>query len=304
MNRLTCSILFAFAGALPACGSLDSHTGSTPTLATIQGSLANPEPVPIAGAVRVAVVWEGALGGFNVAEDLPVQPVFPSSFTIDLDVPPPSSAMHGEDAGTAPSPFGVAVGTVVAYVDKNGNGKLDLVPTGAGGYVDQILATSGNLTLNYVEGTLPAIAGALPFGDGYSLLSSCDTPPASASSPGSICPTPPDAGAPCSPEVLPITTPIVLTASSDPQVSALMCESAGTTTGSTGTSGGSGPNPPPATYPSPCDPNLACSADGSSYTYATCQTVQTGLCEGTSTNCTALGYDRPSPVPPGWPCKS
>ena len=213
---------------LAACGSLDSSTGSAPTLATLQGSLAlaSPDSLGLSSSsdVRVAVVWRGDTPGkFSVAEDLPVQPVFPSSFTIALDGPPPEAAMNGpaspsgtpappvtaaaggpplpitaaaggpppdagiDEAGAAnsqpvmlldtPAAAGVpsryAIGTVVAYLDQNHNGKLDLVPDNATSYVDRILAADQELTIEYFEGPI-GLTDTFGHGakDGYNLLKS------------------------------------------------------------------------------------------------------------------------------------
>jgi hypothetical protein len=327
--------------ALAGCGSLSTKTNSDPALATIQGQLVNPDSVAVTGNVRVAVVWQAA-SGFNVAEDLPLQPVFPSSFTIQLDDPPPASAMTSSadffgggaaapTTGTGVAPTGpngavasqdkplaaplssptssdaeVALGVVVAYVDKNGNGKLDLVPTGADGYVDQILATNTSELVIYVQGTIPTTAvdekGNLPE-EGYNLYSGCDVALPYSPSPGSICANPPDAGPPqptCYLQWLAITSPITLSVANDPQVNSIMCQ---TTPGGSETVGATEPLPGrPTTYPNPCDPNLGCAPDGSSYTYGSCQTVPTGICEGTQENCTSVSYSRPSPAPSDWPC--
>ena len=279
---------------------------------------------------------ERRAGEFNVAEDLPVQPVFPSSFQIDLDAPPPESAMidgsdfYGSPEPTSPtgpngavpstgwvslenastSDLQVAVGTVVAYVDQNGNGKLDLVPDGASGYVDKILATNEDELVIYLQGSIPSAAadpsGRMPT-EGYNLYQRCDVMLPSSPAPGSICAE--DAGAPQG--SCPATqwqapsTKITLSVSTDPQVSSIMCLSnASSGSSSQGASPGVPMTGQPAQYPLPCDPALQCTApDGSSYTYTSCQTISQGLCEGTSTSCTSVAYARPDPVPSAWPCK-
>jgi hypothetical protein len=295
---LILSLVLASA-ALPACGSLDTKTSTAPTLATIQGELVNPSAVPIDGNVRVAVVWRNFSGtGFNVAEDVPVQASFPASFTIDLSAPPPAAAMAEDDLPSDRTGALAANGIVVAYVDKNGNGQLDLVGDDASAYEDQILATSGNEGIFYLQGTQPPYPPAagiigVPV-QGYNVFSVCPSPPPP--TPGSIC-----RRAACSDKVLPVTTPITLTASTDPQANRLMCAS------DTGSSEGGGlvpaPTPGrPTTYPSPCDVNLVCADDGSSYTYGTC-TVEHGICNRTYTDCSNVVYDRPTPTPADWPCK-
>jgi hypothetical protein len=342
---------------LPACGSLDSNTNSAPTLATLQGSVLNPKSLDIStsSAVRVAVVWRGGIGGseqqFSVAEDLPVQPVFPSAFTIAFTSPPPAAAMNAEsaavpviwcvpdagiplsplcalldgggastgagappcglDAGLAPcegvgapplsgpdaqgvaespngdnqeagarlppmvppldtptnaSPEGqYAVGTVVAYLDNNHNGKLDLVAEDASAYVDQIIAANQDMSIVYLQGpisnglppfsiggplSVPALAYLFthPPTDGYHIFLNpqCDWPS-------------------------PVTNPLC-------------------------------PSAPPAQDPSPSDPSVCCASDGSDYLYTTCAEISRGICQGNIESCTSAGYGRPTPVPAAWPC--
>ena len=346
----TSFVLLATTASLSACGSLDTKTDTSPPLASIAGDLVNPDSVTVSGNVRVAVVWKasGSQGTFNVnvADDLPVQPVFPASFTVTLSQPPPTSSFTDGDeifgsndrpttptsppgTGSAPgslangslSPqgeptvepavpsFQVAVGSVVAYLDENGNGKLDLVAPGASGYVDQILATDPRLTVVFAQGTVPADvgdgAGNVP-APGYNLHRSCPqtTTPEVSSSAGSICTAAPDAGAPtptCSPAWQSIDTPIELTISTDPEVDTLMCS----TYLQTGEIPDITPQPGrPTTYPSPCDPQLSCATDGSSYNYASEVTVPQGLCKGDITEFSFVSYQRPSPVPTDWPCKA
>jgi len=353
--------LFTLAGVIPACGSLSSDTNGDPALATVVGEVVNPNAIPVEGSVRVAVVWQAVEGQFNVAQDVPVQPVFPSSFTIQLDGPPPASALFDSsdlvdspkptsgtgtvsngaaDAGDAEGAGNLmgqagkltiqgggtasssgdssgslaAVGVVVAYLDKNGNGKLDLVPDGASGYVDQILATNETEVLIYFQGSVPAGASVGPGVQpqlGYNLYNAgCNDAVPVSYSPGSLCTTPtvPDAGT-AGPDCsntkawLAFDTPVTLSVSNDPQVNNLMCQTpdseGGEASSATQTESGQ-----PASYPDVCDANLACAADGSSYTYGSCQTVQTGLCEGTVTTCSSVQYLRPNTVPAGWPCKS
>lgn len=345
---------------LVACGSLDGHTGAAPALATVNGNLTNPQSLDVTGATRVAVVWRTA-NGFNVAEDLPVQPVFPSSFTIQLTDPPPADAMNSgasltsssssgsassgsggsgtpppsEEAGAGPPPpdaslstggslpqdnpiiasnFQFAVGTVVAYLDENGNGKLDLVAPGASGYIDQIVASNDAMSIAYFQGTIPEGSafvdshGKLPV-DGYNLISipPCPTVANPFSVPNPVC----DGGAPDAGDAscgqtqwLPIDTPYTLTVATTPQVSSAMCQSVDSS-GLAATGTGTAPMDPsiqPPSYPAPCDPNLWCESDGSSYQYATCTTVSKGICEGFYQSCTFVDYSRPTPVPPLWPC--
>jgi hypothetical protein len=352
----------ATALALCACGSLDANTNSTPVLAKLSGRVLNPNSLALNGSVRVAVVWKVYTPvEFNVAEDLPVQPAFPMSFTIELDAPPPPEAMSSAaqpsatsspptamsmagggpiDAGAGaaaavsklepvnvqlnPNPnLKYAVGSVVAYVDRNGNGKLDLVPEDASTSIDAIVATNSELTIIYFEGPitdtsgvplLKDAAGHLPT-DGYNLakLPQCNRTSGvatfGAANPACLHPPPPptfDAG-PCSGalEWLPTDTRFDLTVATVPEVASLICQNGAASASNAATGSGGPPSDPsvqPAQYPDPCDPNLQCAQDGSDYMLFSCTTVSQGICRGTITTCTSVGYARPTPVPAGWPC--
>jgi hypothetical protein len=357
MNRIAAFCASGLGVVLAACGSLDSNTGSAPALATLKGPLAlatsDSEGLSSSSAVRVAVVWRvNEPGHFNVAEDLPVQPVFPSSFTITFDGPPPEAAMNGSvaptgtpapptspdaggpptaveaEAGGAPPGAGVteagtgqavmllgapastdvppryAIGTVVAYLDQNHNGKLDLVPDNATAYVDRILAANQELTIEYFEGPIH-ITDNLGHSakDGYNLLKVplCDLE----LSPTRVaCPFVRPVSDGCFPQWLGMDAPYPLTIDSSPAVASLMCqdiEPAGPSSGS-GPGGPFDPSVQPAQYPAPSDPDLCCDPDGSQYFYLTCMNMSQGLCKGTQYSCTAVGYARPTPSPPGWPC--
>lgn len=93
--------------ALVACGSLDADPGSKTPLATVTGQLVNPLSVATGNDVRVAVIWRAEkFGNFAVAVDLPVQPVFPSKFQIQLTDAPPASALYNPFTDNGPSSGG------------------------------------------------------------------------------------------------------------------------------------------------------------------------------------------------------
>ncbi|HEU4537161.1 MAG TPA: hypothetical protein VFS00_23730, partial [Polyangiaceae bacterium] len=183
-----------------ACGSLPEDPSETEGLATLQGELTNQGALPLDGNVRIAVIWRrpdvGGQISFSVAEDVPVEPVFPSKFRVVLHNPPPEEAMIvasevfpdpddgpgnpepgtpepypappaptpaglepsavvAQDGGGLPPDLRVAMGTLVAYVDENGNGRLDLVEEGAPGFLDRVVGTNKELLLTYFEGTIP-----------------------------------------------------------------------------------------------------------------------------------------------------
>jgi hypothetical protein len=206
---------------------------------------------------------------------------------------------------SAPS-WQVAIGSVVAYVDENGNGKLDLVADGASGYIDRIAATNDKLLVVYLQGDFPVAdltkgASGTP-ALGYNLYTECsDTyvPPVSA---GSRCANPPAPPAACTPTWSTIDTPISLAVANDPHVNSLMCLS-NDQASSGGGSGGGITATQPSVYPDPCDPHVYCADDGSWYTFQTCTVSERGICEGTDTFCATSTYARPTPTPTGWPCK-
>jgi hypothetical protein len=305
--KRTSALLFSLAALAAGCGSLDPDTTTKPELASLTGSLVNPASLGVSGPVRIAVLWAGASGTLDVTEDLPVQAVFPTSFNIALDAAPPSSALEPSSAIEGSSGnFQVAFGTVIAYADLNGNGKLDLVGADASSYVDQIVATDEHLGVFYIAGELPmgpnvTLAGGMPV-LGYNLYRDCPDTSFGPASAASICPDKPDPAASGACGWEPITSAITLTVSSDPQVDSLMCQSPG---GDEATGNEVVVPGRPVSYPSPCDPKLACADDGATYTYETnCQTTSGGICQGSSTSCEEDQYTRPSPVPSDWPCKA
>jgi len=78
-----------------------------------------------------------------------------SSGTEDPDEPPPAPNTPQDLASSSSGNFRVALGTIAAYEDLNGNGKLDLVGPDAQDYVDAVVGTNENLMLVYLEGSVP-----------------------------------------------------------------------------------------------------------------------------------------------------
>lgn len=309
--KTSACVLFMLAGAATlACGSL-GDPGKKPVLATITGELqeSTPQSVTVspasAGGTRVAVVWLGLSNNYSVAEDLPVQPVFPSRFQLALSDPPPddvivtAAKVPKEPAATPPGPgpsptpappsggaqpkdldvnvsgwpadFGFAVGSIVAYDDLNGNGRLDLVDDGATAYVDRILGANTELLLMYFQGTFPPNVvqksgqSISPFADmqgvaplaGYNLLDlkECAATATDLGGAGGATPAAP----PCTPRLawMPVAgTLYTLPLTGDPTWGDLMCRKGTNVFGgssgsaeapaSTPGSGGSGQPPPQA----------------------------------------------------------
>jgi hypothetical protein len=258
--------------------------------------------------VRIAVVWLTQSGGYSVSEDLPVQPVFPSSFVIQLTSPPPAAAIVSQGGAQ------LAAGVVVAYEDLNGDGMLDLVPSDAGSFIDKIVGANPDVYVAYISGPVPADAtgnGVLGApSSGYNLLQSgtCQATMPGGATPDADAGAGPDSGN-CAPAWLPIDTPYDMTLTSNPQVNEIMCQGYGQMgSGSTG-AGSSGAwdvaqqGAPIGGYPAPGAPGLVC--DGAtSYAYSpACVEQQTSLCTSIevcqSTSTVELGGAAP---PAGWPC--
>ena len=286
-----------------ACGSLNGSTGTPPTLATLHGAMTNSTNVGLTAAVRVAVVWLNAGTGYNVAEDLPVQPVFPSNFVIQLDEPAPQSALVSPapwPSDRGPLTFQIAEGFVVAYEDLNGNGKLDLVQDDAGTFVDKIVgANTQEMILVYLQGALPP--------DSVGLVDSSGKSPSLGYNLYSVLPCAGDGGdAGCTAQCreahwFDVNSPYDLEVSNDPEVNQLMCANFGAHGSSASTSWSVDmQGTSPGGYPAPGANGLTCQA-AASYTYSQCQVVHDGLCE--ETNCTELMVNLGNtPAPAGWPC--
>jgi hypothetical protein len=352
--RLLSCLLPALLGAA-ACGSLPDDPSEPDALATLEGELSNQGGISLEGNVRIAVIWrrineQGAIS-FSVAEDVPVEPVFPSKFRVVLHNAPPEEAMivanelfsepdddpepnvpKPEPAPAPPAPAGlrpraigaheggslppdlrVAVGSLVAYVDENGNGQLDLVEEGAPVFLDRVVATNKQLLLTYFEGTIPEAFPSLdaPPAPGYNFVTNdCDNSISSDGnddsgddSGGGVAKLAPQSMT-CGATVTPPNAPFTLPVTDDPGLNELMCTNGGSQEGEGSDSIGPLPDPSvqPASYPAPDAEGLYCDPDGSYYSLSTCETFSEGPCKGVVTTCHSEAYARPTPAPAGWPC--
>lgn len=231
----------------------------------------------------------------------------------------PRDTVSGGIAGD----LNVAVAGFVVYVDSNGNGKLDI----SGNYAastDEIIGGSSDLTLAYLKDggaldyeKLRDKAGVAP-AEGYNLLWSqgerwlplnlvelklnADT----------RLPSPVCQGGGAADET--VSAP-PRTTDSPPSSSSSSSGSSGTGTGTPTTMDGGAPTP---VYPSPDDPNLHCSPDGTSFYYEFPSTpcpapapAPQGLCApqvSTDIACVGSGGGGGDSIPPGtapppgWPC--
>jgi hypothetical protein len=331
MNRTIFSFLFAsVVPFVAACGSLAESPEEPTTLATMNGTLTVASGAAAPGTVRVALVWrQEGRDRFNVAEDLPVTPEFPSRFRLTVRQPPPAAALMRPERDFD---MDIAIGSVIAYEDKNRNAKLDLVPAKATSFVDAIVGANDGLLVVWLPSSpTPALArelrdsqGAVPRA-GYNLFvrktPSCTVAGGTAPGAGGAEPAPGAPSAPCAGTVesrwLPIDAPFDLPIVTDPRFDKLMCESedpgpapdgppqapsqGGTAPIPPGPSGDGGVPVPEGPFPPAGAKGLVCSPNGRSFTYADCR--EPSLCEAES-SCGARVETLPEGAAPpaGWPC--
>ena len=267
--------------------------------------LALTEPPPESAMIRK----DKRVDDPNDSPTVPGQPPSSSGGSADPDQPPPPpkpapSLRPQTSYKKWPADFGVAVGAVVAYEDLNGNGKLDLVEDDATAYVDRVLGINQDLFLVYTEGTnvpseLRDMNNASP-ALGFNLLHRKINEQCSAE----------DCVVNVEVKWLPIGSLYDLPLTAEPRFGDIMCR------GKDGFGGGPdsvgeqaigrptvytpGPN---GKYPAASDPNVTCSPDGKQFSYRTCQTIDRGLCKGTTVTCSSDVYGWQGAAPPaGWPC--
>jgi hypothetical protein len=300
-------------GSLLACGDLGDDDNAP--LAVIQGQLSSQSTMSATPSnARVAVIWNTGTTGFKTSMDVAASPVFPSKFRLELRDPPPSTSMEqpSEPRPTDPTTdhpgFGFdqqsrpltnksgsgsyAIGSVVAYEDLDGDGRLGLIDANTPP-TDRILGANEELLVVYIEGDANPFETPAPK-RGYNLYRSprCtkgtrETPP--------VCPPG---------SWVPISTEYELPLTAEPQLAEKMCNALGQeSTASANKLTGPAPAPGPNGWPDRNDPNLVCSPDGKSYDIFDCYEVSQGLCKGTDQGCNQSKWTLPSTTPPPeWPC--
>lgn len=300
--KIACSFLTVLVAlSTGACGAVSGNTDEPTTLASIHGQLTNPDSIVVdSGALRVAVVWSADANKsvIHAAQDVAVTPQFPAGFTVNLTMPPPTSAMIDSKV----QGLRIAYGAVIAYEDRNHNGQLDLVDPSAPNYVDRVVAANENTVIFYLEGTLPDSATDITGTDkslpslGFNFYT--DTFCFGGQGPS---------GKPCEEETSwkPISEPITLSLSDSPHLAQLMCKSS---SGGTSSTGGPVRQHPagemPSEFPAKNDKNLVCAAGGRSYSFLQCTTTSSGLCGEVTSTCEGNAYSLTAgqAVPSGWPC--
>lgn len=318
MKRTSLFLVLGCLGSLLACGDLGDDDGAP--LAVIQGQLSTQSALNDAPSnVRVAIVWSSGTSDFKTSMDVPATPVFPSKFRLELRDPPPVGAMEQQESEprqpdptsdnpgpAAPRPDtqsrplttrsasgSYAIGSIVAYEDLDGDGRLGLVdadtpPT------DRILGANDELLVIYIEGDPSSFGTPPPPNRGYNLLRS------------PRCTRGTRANPPVCPEAswLPLTTEYELPITADPQLAEQMCRAKGTDMyASANKVHGPAPAPGPNGWPERNDQDIVCSADGRSYDQFECVEASIGLCKGTLQECDQWKWTLPSATPPPeWPC--
>jgi len=142
-------LLFCIQG----CGYVDTPGHPGETLWTLKCRIGESQPGVDPGNLRVALAWARKLGPSNgvalINQDLPIQPQFPSSFTLDLfELPPEEALIEGENGLAG---LKIAVGLLLVYDDLNMNRKLDILPADAQEYVDYLLGPAEQYQLVFTE---------------------------------------------------------------------------------------------------------------------------------------------------------
>ena len=231
-------------------------------------------------------------------------------------------------------PLSAAVAGFVVYVDTNGNGKLDLSGQWAAS-TDTILGGASDLVLTYLKdggaldyeklrdgsGILPTAGFNLAWTEKERWLPLNEVElklTANAQLPYPVCSTSgyyAGSGSGSSSGGSGTVDPVATTKPSPPPE----LDAGGSSSSSSGSSGTATDAGSPSAYPDPSDPNLKCSADGTSFSYSYPSTpcvpdptpAPTGLCTGgivyDTVGCaTGGGYGASLPsdgmIPEGWPC--
>jgi hypothetical protein len=214
------SLLLLSLLSLSACGGgsqppPDSYPPPTEKpLATLQGQLAVGSGTELNGPVRLALAWYPALlsegsGPVSrpagiVTEGVAYPGRFPANYTFDVKSAPPAEALVQLGDGMRGKG---AVGILLAYSDRNGNGALDTIPAD-GTPVDRVMGASLSWTqppafmVVYLDS---AQAPATGMKQGFNLVRLTDN---------------------LTTHVVPLTTAIPLTLHDDPMLDAFVCEAA------------------------------------------------------------------------------
>lgn len=278
-----------------------------PALWSVRGSVVDADAGATGGDLRVAFLWtrwmpaagEGGEGEpfvASIAEDVPIEAVFPSSFTIDIRRPPPAGAildgalLEDELAGVH-----IALGVVVVYEDGDGDRSLDLMPPDATEFVDTIWGTTsesfeegpGVWALIYLEEPDPLEIEGIVLQPGLNLLGAEE-----------------GEGGELETAILPGGTPVTITLRDDPMLRVLACEQGVESSGMGGAAPTHvAPSDVPEDLPGGVEPR--CLDGGRALAWEELVVEQEGgVCSPITT--TSFPYESRlepgAPAPAAWPC--
>jgi hypothetical protein len=289
MKRLSLVLTALGLVCTTACGGLPNNEGAESTLVTLQGEVQNQSGTLSGNDIHVALVWANGQN-HTLAVETPIKPVFPAAFQLSITSAPPSDfVVPVPELDNAQA----AYGAVVAYQDRNGDGKLDFVDANAKKFVDYVVGADMEHFIVFFQSQPPDDAnlkdknGALPHA-GFNIETIDD----------STSPNPTFTWAP-------LTTNLELTADTSADLQSVMCSSGSTSVGGGGTvnapAGVIGPN---NQYPQPNDPNLTCDfgTDPDEYGYTVDQTTVSRPCYTEESSVTTIYSKSSGSTPPGWPC--
>lgn len=130
--KLSMIALFLFA----ACGEVEGPAYRGAPLVSLRGQLSASPMLETSSDLHLAIAWYPHIGIDRalsqpraiVAQDIVDPETFPLAYQFDLYGPPPPEALG--DLSGVDGPPRAAVGVLLAYEDKNGNGALDTLSPG------------------------------------------------------------------------------------------------------------------------------------------------------------------------------
>jgi len=214
---------------MAGCGQLEEDNAKADSLAVVYGRITAAAGLSATDTVRVALVWveEDESGGDEAAvtQEVEVGSHFPASFELPITSVPPEAALSPADGNGARGTWGF----LLAYVDRDGNGRLDLKrASGSMMPSDTLVGAVAAPLIEFVENgpREPSIESYLPQGlpTGFSLVDFSLTPSEETAvqacwdAGGSDC----EALAPA--EIMPIDTPVSMSLLTAPSLPYVVCD--------------------------------------------------------------------------------
>jgi hypothetical protein len=164
--------------ALAGCGDPLVGGAFAPPYFTFTAIASAPMGVTLPKNINIALLWYSDNGdGQSYATEVVTfsGEHFPIEWLLDVHALPPMSSIHGiVPIDNLDPTMRFADGTLVAYADNNGNGKLDIDPTDGTRSPDVVLAAATQLDFFYLAAGRPApppFVGIVPVAPAFSLVS-------------------------------------------------------------------------------------------------------------------------------------